>query len=530
MRIKQYFLMTDYSLWKVILNGDSPVPTRVVDGVLQPVASTTAEQKLARKNELKAHVILNGDSPGPTRVVDGVLQLVAPTTVEQKLARKNELKAHESNCKSWPPGSLYDRFQPSGRVTGAKAPVVSAAQELSGGYVAFGGNPKGGKISSKGKIKTEKAREEIDQQYVLFPVLSFGFTNPQNNDGDPAFVGKEHDFDAKKPKSEGNPQYALKDKGVIDSGCLRHMTWNMSYLSDFEELNGGYVAFGGNPKGGKISSKGKIKTSKSDFEDVYFIKELKFNLFSVSQMCDKKNKVLFTDTGCLVLSPDFKLPDESQRPTGNVNDHISKESGSYMLKRFNYVDPQGILKSNRVLVIKLHNKTPYELLIGRSPNLDFMRPFGCPVTILNTLDHQGKFEGKANEGFLVGYSVNRFKDLEHPEKVYKVVKALYGLHQAPRAWYETLENYLLQNGFQRGKIDQTLFIKKQKGDILLVQIYVDDIIFGATNKDLCKAFVKVMKDKFQMSSMGELTFLLGLQVKQKKDGIFISQDKYIAKI
>ncbi|GKE17602.1 retrovirus-related pol polyprotein from transposon TNT 1-94 [Tanacetum coccineum] len=123
-----------------------------------------------------------------------------------------------------------------------------------------------------------------------------------------------------------------------------------------------------------------------------------------------------------------------------------------------------------------------------------------------------------------------FKDPDHPDKVYKVVKALYGLHQAPRAWYETLANYLLGNGFQRGKIDQTLFIKKQKGDIFLVQVYVDDIIFGSTNKELCTAFEKLIMDKFQMSSMGELTFFLGLQVKQKEDGIFISKDKYIAEI
>nr|GEV47668.1 hypothetical protein [Tanacetum cinerariifolium] len=123
-----------------------------------------------------------------------------------------------------------------------------------------------------------------------------------------------------------------------------------------------------------------------------------------------------------------------------------------------------------------------------------------------------------------------FKDPDYPDKVYKVVKVLYGLHQAPRAWYETLTNYLLENGFQRGKIDQTLFIKKQQGDILLVQVYVDDIIFGSTNKELCKAFEKLMKDKFQLSLMGELTFFLGLQVKQKEDGIFISQDKYVAKI
>nr|GEV76972.1 hypothetical protein [Tanacetum cinerariifolium] len=110
----------------------------------------------------------------------------------------------------------------------------------------------------------------------------------------------------------GSPQHALKDKGVIDSGCSRHMTGNMSYVSDFEELNGGYVSFGGNPNGGKIFGKGKIRTGKLDFDDVYFIKELKFNLFSVSRMCDKKNSVLFTDTECFVLSPDFKLPDASQ--------------------------------------------------------------------------------------------------------------------------------------------------------------------------------------------------------------------------
>ncbi|GJT66678.1 putative ribonuclease H-like domain-containing protein [Tanacetum coccineum] len=123
-----------------------------------------------------------------------------------------------------------------------------------------------------------------------------------------------------------------------------------------------------------------------------------------------------------------------------------------------------------------------------------------------------------------------FKDPGHPDKVYKVVKALYGLHQAPRAWYETLANYPLSNGFKRGKIDHTLFIKKKKGDILLVQVYVDDIIFGSTNKELCIGFEKLMNDKFQMSSMRELTFFLGLQVQQKEDGIFISHDKYVADI
>nr|GEV68894.1 hypothetical protein [Tanacetum cinerariifolium] len=158
----------------------------------------------------------------------------------------------------------------------------------------------------------------------------------------------------------------------------------MSYLSDFKELNGRYVAFGGNPKGGKISGKGKIRTGKLDFDDVYFFKELKFNLLSVTYMCDKKNNVLFINTEYIVLFPEFKLPDENQ-----VLLRVPREK-----------------KYNKVLVTKPHNNTPYELLLGRTPSIGFMRPFGCPVTILNTLDPLGKFDGKADEGFLVGYSVS----------------------------------------------------------------------------------------------------------------------------
>ncbi|GJQ93004.1 putative ribonuclease H-like domain-containing protein, partial [Tanacetum coccineum] len=99
---------------------------------------------------------------------------------------------------------------------------------------------------------------------------------------------------------------------VRPASTARHMSGNIAHLSDFKEFDGGFVTFGGGANGGRITGKGTIKTDKLDFEDVYFVKELKFNLFSVSQMCDKKNYVLFTDSECLVLSPNFKLPDESQ--------------------------------------------------------------------------------------------------------------------------------------------------------------------------------------------------------------------------
>ncbi|GJY81553.1 putative ribonuclease H-like domain-containing protein, partial [Tanacetum coccineum] len=120
-----------------------------------------------------------------------------------------------------------------------------------------------------------------------------------------------------------------------------------------------------------------------------------------------------------------------------------------------------------------------------------------------------------------------FEDPYFPKHVYRVVKALYGLHQAPRAWYARLSAFLLQHNYRRGTIDKTLFIKKDSRDILLVQVYVDDIIFGSTNKAWCDEFEVLMKGEFEMSAMGEMTFFLGLQVKQLPDGIFISQDKYV---
>ncbi|KAK1414914.1 hypothetical protein QVD17_30677 [Tagetes erecta] len=123
-----------------------------------------------------------------------------------------------------------------------------------------------------------------------------------------------------------------------------------------------------------------------------------------------------------------------------------------------------------------------------------------------------------------------FEDKDFPHRVMKLDKALYGLHQAPRKWYETLSSHLMENGFKRGRIDQTLFLKKKDKDLFLVQIYVDDIIFGSTSKELCKEYEAIMQSKFQMSFMGEMNFFLGLQVTQAQDGIFINQEKYIKKI
>nr|GEV86114.1 uncharacterized mitochondrial protein AtMg00810-like [Tanacetum cinerariifolium] len=292
----------------------------------------------------------------------------------------------------------------------------------------------------------------------------------------------------------------------------------MSYLFDFEELNGKYVAFGGNPKGGKISRKGKIKTAKLYFDDVYFVKEFKFNLFSVSQMCDKKNSVLFTDTGCLVLSPDFKLPDESQvllrvprennmyNSSGSTNPQNNDGDDAFDEKEHDFdakkpesevsVSPSSSAQSRKQddkTKKEAKGKSPVESFTGyKDLSVEFEDCSDNSINEVNaaeleditysddedvvgveadfnnletsiTVSHipttrvhkdhpvsqiigdlssttqtksmkrmvkdQGGLLHMFNDDFHTW-----FEDPYHSDKVYKVVKALYGLHQAPKAW------------------------------------------------------------------------------------------------
>ncbi|GJY84912.1 putative ribonuclease H-like domain-containing protein [Tanacetum coccineum] len=253
-----------------------------------------------------------------------------------------------------------------------------------------------------------------------------------------------------------------KDQGIFDSGCSRHMTGNKSYLTDYQDIDEGFVAFAGSPKRGKITRKGKIRTGKLDFEDVYFVKELKFNLFFVSQMCDKKNSVLFTEIECLIISPDFKLLDESQVllkvprqnnmysfnlknvvPTGCLTCLFAKATidesnlwhrrlghGNFKtmnkLVRGNLVRglPSKLFENDHTCVAcqkgkqhKASYKTKLMSSISQPLQILYMDLFGptfvkslnkkmyCLV-VTDDFNHLGKFEGKADEGFLVGYFVN----------------------------------------------------------------------------------------------------------------------------
>nr|GEU32355.1 hypothetical protein [Tanacetum cinerariifolium] len=277
-----------------------------------------------------------------------------------------------------------------------------------------------------------------------------------------------------------------EDEGIFDSGCSRSMTGNKERLDDFQVIQGEKVTFGGDE--GRITGKGTIRTPTLDFENVYYVKELQqFNLFSISQICDKKNRVLFTVTECLVLSKDFKLPDESMvnkkvkamrcdNGTEFKNAYIIELFGSKGIKKeySNARTPQQnrvaerknktfieaartmladsklptmfwteVVRTacyvlNRVLVTSPHNKTPYALVTGNIPYVSHFKPFGCHVTILNTSDHLGKFDGKADEGYIVGYATSN--------------KAYRGLGHE---WYFDLDYLIDTLGYKHDKANQS---------------------------------------------------------------------------
>ncbi|GJV00418.1 retrovirus-related pol polyprotein from transposon TNT 1-94 [Tanacetum coccineum] len=160
----------------------------------------------------------------------------------------------------------------------------------------------------------------------------------------------------------------------------------------------------------------------------------------------------------------------------------------------------------------------------------FIANAACQNMIIFQMDVKTAFlNGELNEVVYVSQPEG-FVDPEHPTHVYRLKKALYGLKQAPRAWYDKLSKYLISTGFTKGVVDPTLFTRKTGKHILLVQIYVDDIIFASTNPKSCQLFAHEMNSTFQMSMMGQMSFFLGLQVSQNPRGIFINQSKYALEI
>ncbi|GJU02892.1 retrovirus-related pol polyprotein from transposon TNT 1-94 [Tanacetum coccineum] len=193
---------------------------------------------------------------------------------------------------------------------------------------------------------------------------------------------------------------------------------------------------------------------------------------------------------------------------------------------------------NRSIVRLRHGKTPYELLHDKPPDLSFFHVFGALAIriFLAFAAHMNMvvYQMDVNTAFLNSNlreevyvsQPDGFVDPDNPNHVYKLKKALYGLKQAPRAWYDMLSLFLISQDFSKGSVDPTLFIRKEGKELLLVQVYVDDIIFVASTPELCDLFAKIMCSKFKMSMMGKISFFLGLQIFQNPRGIFINQSKY----
>ncbi|GJU65417.1 putative ribonuclease H-like domain-containing protein [Tanacetum coccineum] len=337
----------------------------------------------------------------------------------------------------------------------------------------------------------------------------------------------------------GNPYQDLKDKGVIDNGCSRHMTGNKSYLTDYEEIDEGFVAFGGNSKGGKITG----KDPRNEDSEVPSIEEPRVNQEKDDNVSSTNNVNTASDGN----------------NTNNVNDVSSTVNAADI--EVNAVDPKSSIELPDDPNIPELEDIVYsdDVDVGAEADMNNLDAFMPVSPILTTRIHKDHPVEQIIVDLHPAPQPRRMtKDLEEHEEPKKVIHAL-----KDPSWIEAMQDELLQfklqkmyvksaflygkieeevyvfqpPGFEdpdfpdrRGKIDKTLFIRRDKGDILLVQVYVDDIIFGSIKKSLCTEFEKMMHKKFQVSSIGELTFFLGLQVKQKEDRIFISQDKYVIKI
>ncbi|GJY40525.1 putative ribonuclease H-like domain-containing protein [Tanacetum coccineum] len=411
----------------------------------------------------------------------------------------------------------------------------------------------------------------------------------------------------------------LKNNRVIDSGCSRHMTGNRSYLTDYEEINGGFVAFGGNENlidlkvkvircdNGtefknrvmnqfcEMKGKARMETvpgkdyillpvwpadplfsqSSKDSPDVgfkpsgrrkermrHYLREMKIVRYRQGLMNVDENIVY----GC---ADDLNMPELEDIVYSDDDEDVGAEADMKNLYTFMPVSP--------ILTIRIHKDHPIEQIIRdlnsapqtrrmtksvtehamfssvqqRTNHKDFHNyVFACFLSQAKTQEdypsikdlkldqslwqrsfYKSSYKQLDLDGLLLMAKgplvLNGLRRTQEDKRVYQMdVKSAFIYGKIEEEVYVCQPPGFEEPNFpnSRGKIYNTLFIRRDKGDILLVQVYVDDIIFGSTKKSLCTEFEKMMHKKFQMSSMGELTFVLGLQVKQKEDGIFISQD------
>nr|GEW28900.1 hypothetical protein [Tanacetum cinerariifolium] len=352
----------------------------------------------------------------------------------------------------------------------------------------------------------DKPGEGNVQQYILFPLWSTSSKDPQNTDADTTFEVKEPESAVYVSLSRCDKTQKLDEKTNRETKgkCPVELSTGVRNLSEeFEDFSS--------------SSTNEVNAASTPVTAVELNSTNNTNTFSVADMPALEDITYSDDEEDVGAEADFSILETnitvSPIPTTRVHKdhHVTQIIGDLFLapptrSMARMVNEQGRLTQINdnnfhtcMFACFLFQEEPkrghtqeegidYEEVFAPVARIEAIRLFLAYASFMGFMVYQMDVKS----AFLYGTIEEEvyfcqpigFEDPNYPDKVYKVVKALYGLHQAPRAWYETLANYLLENGFQRGKIDQTLFIKKQKGDILLFQVYVDDIIFGSTNKDL----------------------------------------------
>ncbi|GJW07341.1 retrovirus-related pol polyprotein from transposon TNT 1-94 [Tanacetum coccineum] len=372
------------------------------------------------------------------------------------------------------------------------------------------------------------------------------------------------------------------DEWIKDNGCSKHMTGNRKLFSTYNAYNGGNVIFGSNIRG-NIIAKGYSQNSKACIILNKHTKKIKISLnvtfdetpppSKTSPLVDddldkeeairatkKKNLENVVEDETLEIDEIVNVKESRNHPLenfiGNLNQRTLRSQAQNQSNFFcfistiepknmiiigtkwvfrNKLDENGVVSQNKArLVAQGYNQQEgidYEetyALVARIESIRILLAYAYALDFkLFQMDVKSVFlNSLINEEVYVAQPPG-FIDFEKTGHVYKLKKALYGLKQAPKSWYDRVKAFLVKHEYKMGMVDNTLFTKKKSLNLIIVQIYVDDIIFGSTCQYMCDEFAKIMHDEFEMSMMGELNFFHGLQIKQMECGIFFNQSKYI---
>ncbi|GJY17610.1 retrovirus-related pol polyprotein from transposon TNT 1-94 [Tanacetum coccineum] len=333
------------------------------------------------------------------------------------------------------------------------------------------------------------------------------------------------------------------EEWIKDSRCSKHMTGNRRLFSTYQSYNGGNDLEDKSLENNEIINIKEIKshpldnaignlnqrTLRSQAQD-------KSNFFCFLSTIEPKNvnKALKDESWVIAMQEEL-----NQYISNNVWELVPNPMdmtiiGTKWVYR-NKLDENGIITRNKArLVAQGYNQQEgidYDetyASVARLESIIILLAYACALDFkLFQMDIKSALlNGFINEEVYVAQPPG-FIDFAKPNHVYRLKKALYGLKQAPKYWYDRLKAFLIKHDYTMGMVDNTLFTKKKDPKVIIVQIYVDDIIFGSTCQEMCDDFAKIMHDKFEMSMMGELNLFLGLQIKQLEDGIFFNQSNYI---